>query len=213
MKEGESGCVLQGVISRASFRRQPRGGKSFFTVMSWHININYAKERGIGKKLLLTIRAVMPEEHVDLVAGDFNGAAWRRQCGNGRLSIIEEAFADTDLPMPQGQYQVNGPTYEDFSSLLTLMKDGKWHSMVHSPFLTIPWASVQRIKVVIMRCGCAWLSLTIMATTNRGEGMNSRKDLLRTNPTRKRAKQLKTKATVRFRHNRPYEQHGSHEHN
>ena len=146
VKEGESGCVLQGVISRASFRRQPRGGKSFFTVMSWHININYAKERGIGKKLLLTIRAVMPEEHVDLVAGDFNGAAWRRQCGNGRLSIIEEAFADTDLPMPQGQYQVNGPTYEDFPSLLTLMKDGKWHSMVHSPFLTIPWASVQRIK-------------------------------------------------------------------
>ena len=100
VKEGESGWVLQGVISRASLRRQPRGGKSSFTVMSLHINNNYAKKRGIGKKLLLTIRALMLEEHVDLVAGDFSGAAWRRLCGNGRLSIIEEAFADTNLPMP-----------------------------------------------------------------------------------------------------------------
>ena len=44
--------------------------------MSLHINNQFAKERGIGKKLLLTIRAVMLEEHVDLVAGDFNGAAY-----------------------------------------------------------------------------------------------------------------------------------------
>ena len=42
----------------------------------------------------------MLEEHMDLVAGDFNGAAWRRQSNNGNLSIIEEAFADSDLPMP-----------------------------------------------------------------------------------------------------------------
>ena len=58
------------------------------------------KKRGINKKLLLTIRAVMIEEHVDLVVGDFNGAAWRRQIGSGNLSIIEEAFAGSDLPMP-----------------------------------------------------------------------------------------------------------------
>ena len=44
-----------------------------------HINDNSAKT-GIVKKLLLTIRAVMLEKHVDLVAGDFNRAAWRRQC-------------------------------------------------------------------------------------------------------------------------------------
>ena len=109
VKEGETGWVLQVVISRASFHRQPRGGKSFFTVMSLHINNNYAKKRGIGKKLRLTIRAVMLEEHVDLVAGDFNGAAWRRQTGNGNLSIIEEAFADSDLPMPPGPTPLLGP--------------------------------------------------------------------------------------------------------
>ena len=93
---------MQGVISNASFRLQPRGGKSSFTVMSMHINNNYAKKRGIGKKLPFTIRAVMLDEHKDLVVGDFNGAAWRRQTNNGNLSIIEEAFADSDLPMPPG---------------------------------------------------------------------------------------------------------------
>ena len=79
MIEGETGWVLQGVISRASFRRQPSSGKSFFTVMSLHINNNYAKKRGIDKKLLLTIRAVMLDEHVDFAAGHFNGAAHRGQ--------------------------------------------------------------------------------------------------------------------------------------
>ena len=88
---------------------------------------NYAKKRSFGKKLLLTVRAVMLEEHVDVVAGDFNGAAWRRQFG---LGIIEEASADTDLPMPQGStplwYKVNGLTYADFSSRRTLLKYGKY---------------------------------------------------------------------------------------
>ena len=96
------------------------------------------------------------------------------------------------------------------------MKDRKYVSMVHSPLLTTLWASVQKIKAATMKCGCTWPSLTVMATTYREKGMNngfsSRKGLVRTNPTRKEAKQLKAKATVRFRHNRAYEQHGSHEH-
>ena len=52
--------------------------------------------------LLLTIRAVMLDEQVDLVAGDFNGAAWRRTTNANNISVIEEAFADSDLPMPPG---------------------------------------------------------------------------------------------------------------
>ena len=43
--------------------------------MSLHNNNHYAKKRGMGKKLLLTVRAVMLQEHVDMVAGDFNGSA------------------------------------------------------------------------------------------------------------------------------------------
>ena len=100
--EGESGWVFQRAISMASFRRQPLGGQKSFTVMSLHITVNDASKRGIGKKLLLIFRAVMFEELVDLVAGDFNKTAWRRSYGHGRPSVIEEAFDDTDLPMPPG---------------------------------------------------------------------------------------------------------------
>ena len=81
--EGNPGWVLQGVLSRASCRRSP------------------AKKRGIAKKLILTIRAIMLGQHVDLVAGDFNGTAWR--CSNrNNISTIEEAFADCALPAPPG---------------------------------------------------------------------------------------------------------------
>ena len=88
MKEGQSGWVLQAVISRASFRRLPLNGKSLFTMVSLHINNQFAKKR--------------VEEHVDMVAGDFNGAAWRRPCGSDRrlTSIIEEAFANANLLVP-----------------------------------------------------------------------------------------------------------------
>ena len=57
--QGDSGWVLQGVLSRASFRRQPPNGQKTFTVLSLHISKIYAKKRGIGMKLILTIRAVM----------------------------------------------------------------------------------------------------------------------------------------------------------
>ena len=91
--EGDSGWFLLGVLSRASFRRQPLSGQKTFTVLSLHISNMNAKKRGIGKKLILTIRAVMLDEKVDLVDGDFNGAAWR--CDNrNNISTIEEASAD-----------------------------------------------------------------------------------------------------------------------
>ena len=82
VKEGQSGWVFQAVMSRATFRRIPRNVKSFFTMVSLHINNQYAKKRGIGTNLLLAVRTVMHQEQVDMVAGDFNGAAWRRQSGN-----------------------------------------------------------------------------------------------------------------------------------
>ena len=46
----------------------------FSTMMSLHTN-HFVKKRGMGKKLILTVRTVMLQEHVDMVAGDFNGAA------------------------------------------------------------------------------------------------------------------------------------------
>ena len=104
VNEGQSGWVLQAVISRASFRRLSRNGKSFFTMMSLHINNHFPEKRGIGKKLLLTVCTVMLQEQIDMVAGDFNGSAWPRQSDSDPrpIGIIEEVFANTNLPVPPG---------------------------------------------------------------------------------------------------------------
>ena len=53
----------------------------------------------------------MLDEKVDLVAGDFNGAAWRRDNRNN-ISTIEEAFADCALPMPSGPPTVVGTWFD-----------------------------------------------------------------------------------------------------
>ena len=82
VKEGQSKWVQKAVISHTSFRSIPGNGKSYNTVMSLHINNFFVKKRGIGKNLLLTIRTLMQLEQVDMVAGDFNGTAWRRQSGS-----------------------------------------------------------------------------------------------------------------------------------
>ena len=66
--EGDSGWVLQGVLSRASFGRQPPNGQKTFTVLSLHVSDIHAKKRGTGNKLVLTIRAAMLDGKVDLVA-------------------------------------------------------------------------------------------------------------------------------------------------
>ena len=106
--EGEQGWVLQGVLSRAIFRRPPVSGQKYFTVLSLHISNVYAKKKGIAKKLILTLRAIMLSQEVDLVAGDFNGTAWRHR-GKDNLSTIDEAFMDSILPTPPGPTLLWGP--------------------------------------------------------------------------------------------------------
>ena len=215
----ESGWALQGVKSRASFRRLPRNGKSFFTTMSSHINNQFAKKRGIGKKLLLTIRAVMLEEHVDLVALDVNGAAWRRPCGNDRkpTSVIEEAFVDTDLPLPPGahcgvpvQCQVDGLMCAVFSSHRTPMKGGKYDCTLRLLSPTVSWVFVEKMNAATMKCGCTRHLLTIAETMHRASMISactSKKDPLRTNSTRKEAGHTENKAKIRTRQKHPYEQY------
>ena len=102
-------------------------------MLLYDINNNYAKKRGIGKKIILTLRAVMLEEHVDVVAGDFNGAAWRRD-NSKTISIMEEAFADRALPMSPsphhcgvyGRFRVRGQTCVDLSSPWIQMNGGEY---------------------------------------------------------------------------------------
>ena len=97
--EGEQGWVMQGVLSRASFCRSPVSGKKYFAVLSLQISNIYAKKKGIAKKLILTLHAILISQEVDLVAGDFNGTAWRCR-SNDNLSTIDEAFTDCALPTP-----------------------------------------------------------------------------------------------------------------
>ena len=47
--EGDQGWVLQGVLSRASFRRRPLSGQKTVTVLTLHINNINVKKRCIAK--------------------------------------------------------------------------------------------------------------------------------------------------------------------
>ena len=53
----------------------------------------------IPKKLIFTICTIMISQQVNLVAGDFNGTAWRCR-SRGNLSTIDDAFSDPALPTP-----------------------------------------------------------------------------------------------------------------
>ena len=106
--EGEQGWVLQGVLSQAIFRRPPVSGKKNFTVLSLHVSNIYAKNKGFAKKLILTIRAIMISQEVDLVAGDFNETPWRCR-SRDNLCTIDEDFADCALPTPPGPPPLWGP--------------------------------------------------------------------------------------------------------
>ena len=106
--EGEQGWVMQGVLLRATFRRSPVSGQVTFTVLSLHISNIHAKKKGIAKKLILTLRAIMISQEVDLVEGDFNGTAWRCRSKDNQ-NTIDEAFTDSTLPTPPGFHHCRDP--------------------------------------------------------------------------------------------------------
>ena len=95
----------EAVITQAHFRRVPKDGKAPFTMISLHCDNEVAKRRSIPLNVLLTLRTAMIEESVDLVAGDLNGASWRRKVGNEQRtdSILEKAFSTPWLALPPGQ--------------------------------------------------------------------------------------------------------------
>ena len=100
--EGEHGWVSQGIVSRASFRRaaypvakQPSPSYHYTSTMS------LPRKKGIAKKIIQTLRAIMISQDVDLVAGDFNGTAWRCR-SRDNISTIDEVFFDCALPTPPG---------------------------------------------------------------------------------------------------------------
>ena len=134
VKEGQPGWVLQTVFSRASFRRITRNGKSYSTMMSLHINNQYAKKRGIAKNLLLAVRAAMHQEQVDMVASDFHGATWRSR---RRLPTRTCQFLMAlQLCGDQVAFQENGPMCAVSSSHLVPKLSGTFARTVRSKSLT-----------------------------------------------------------------------------
>ena len=68
----------------------------------------FSKKKGIAKKIIQTIRALMVSQNIDLVAGDFNGTAWRCR-SRDNTSTIDEVFSDCALPAPPGPTPLWGP--------------------------------------------------------------------------------------------------------
>ena len=165
--------MLQAVVSRAAFRRVPPSGEPYFTVMSLHINNHYAERRAIEKHVLFAVRVVLCQEQVDMVAGDFNGAAWRKKNGHDqqRDRTIEEVFANTNIPIPHGSsplrvqetFQENGPTYVDSSSRRTLTVSGRYVGTAHSKSIAMLSAVDPPTKVATTPT-LGWSTVTVFAT-------------------------------------------------
>ena len=111
------------------------------TVLSLHESNIY-----IAKELILTIRAIMSGQLIHVVAGDFNGTAWR--CSNREnISTIDEAFADFALPTPPGPTPLWGPVSipNNWADACGFLKppysDRYWKVRIHGAF-SIPRKTV-----------------------------------------------------------------------
>ena len=92
---------MQGVLSCIISSSTTQRPEDFYGVVSTCKQYLRQKNGVLPKKLILTIRAIMISQEVNVVAGDFNGTAWR--CSNrDNISTIDEDFADCALPTPPG---------------------------------------------------------------------------------------------------------------
>ena len=128
----------------------------------------HLREEERHRQLILALCAIIISQEVDLVAGDFNGTAWRC-CSRNNLSTFYEAFTDCAFPTPPGstpfvETWINsgqlGRRLRIFSNhqVLTVFFFGKCTSMVHSPSHGKPLVYVPPIKVTITTYGFIWTS-------------------------------------------------------
>ena len=139
-------------------------GQEYFTVLSLHISNIYAKKKGIAKNLILTLRAIMISQEVDLVAGNFNGTAWRYRCKDN-LRTIDEAFMDCILPTPPGTQPLWGPGSipDNWADVCGFLKppgsQRSWKVNKHGAF-SIPrknaWSASHRSKLPSTKHGFIW---------------------------------------------------------
>ena len=151
------------LLTRASFRKTPRNGKSYFTRRSLCINNASAKERGIAMNLLLAFRNVMYQQQVDLVVGDFgglHGAASRAAILDSSAvlknrSSIRSYHCHLAPHRCGGQEacQASGLMFVGSSNRRVPKMNGKSVCMEPSLSLTAFWVSRKQIKVATTKFG------------------------------------------------------------
>ena len=90
-------------FARCSFTCLISSSRSQWSILfclTLHISNIHTKNKGIAQNLILTLRAIMISQEVDLVAGDFNGTDWRCRSRDSVSTI--EVFADCALHTPPG---------------------------------------------------------------------------------------------------------------
>ena len=146
--------ALTCLISSTSTQR-PENFYSYVPTYQQHLR----HKRCIAKKLILTIRAIMIGQLIDLVSGDFNRTAWR--CSNrDNISSIDEAFADCTSPTPVVPTPLWGPRSipNNWADVWNQIGIGRYACMVLSPSQAKLSACVQPIKAATMRHGSTWIS-------------------------------------------------------
>ena len=171
--ERDQGWVMQGVPSRASFRHPPLSGQKTYGVVSTYKQ--YLRQK---KAYCKNIHPLNPSHHywsTDwLVAGDFNGTAWR--CSNrDNVSTINKAFADC-VATAAGPSTIVGTRIDSKQLGVRLLEPqaARFRSVsegthawcvLHPTQNSRPASNRSKSKVTIMRHGSTWIS-SIGATPN-----------------------------------------------
>ena len=150
---GYARCFIAALLQTNTTERPEKLHRVKFAYLQYiHI---YAKKRGIAKKLIITIRAIMVRYQVDYFAGDFNGTVWR--CHNrGDRSTIDEAFDDCAVPTPPGPtplWRLGFIPNMWADVCLTQTNIGRYENTARSPFQWKFLACARMIKPTIMRYG------------------------------------------------------------
>ena len=91
---------LRSCCVKSSIQTHPWKGKSSFNN---HVAAQrWGQEAQFAVNALMEVRTAIIQEDIDLVAGDFNGASWRREwdLSSNMTVLFEEAFTDARRACP-----------------------------------------------------------------------------------------------------------------
>ena len=90
---------MQGVVSKAVFSSGTAHWPKDLHGQCRFIKIIIFQEAQYQEKFLLTVLAIVQEEHVNFVAVDFNGTAWRLTSGNNLRRHLPTRIFPIPLPL------------------------------------------------------------------------------------------------------------------